>query len=406
MDDPNYNAAIPGHVDEAHVLDFDVFDFETKDPYVAIRDLFEGGIPEIIWTRHNGGHWVVRGVEAITALASQPVLFSSTRLMVPDNQNADEPSFPPSDLDPPLHTQYRAILAPLFTPSRVRLVEEAIREICDELIGDILKRGECEFIADFAAQMPIVIFLRLLDLPREDRARLRAISHRVNGPVSDELRFMPLQELSNYLRPIVEDRQANPRDDLISFIASQKIDGRVLSLDEIVKLSRTALLGSLDTIPSALGFFARYLAENAEARRRLLEHPEVIKSAVEEILRRFPVSQIGRVLSEDVIFRGVPMKKGEHVVWLGGMYNLDERRFPDPLTVDFDRKRTPHASFGLGVHFCVASQLARAQLAIFAEHWLKQIPDFHVKPGAPIKYRGGLNINYKSLPLVVGAAPH
>jgi camphor 5-monooxygenase len=402
MHDPDYNSSIPAHIPPALVHDHNIYDYDSKDPFLAIHELLESGVPEVFWTRNNGGHWVVLGAEANTALASDPVLFSATRLMVPDHANSDTMSFPPNDTDPPIHKEYRSVIAPLFTPARIALAETKMREVSDALIEDILGRGECEFVADFAAQMPVVVFLTLLDLPLEHRVVLRQIGHRVLYPKDDDHRATPLQELADYLTPIIEDRIRNPRNDAISYILTQKVGGRDLTSEEMMKLTRSTLLGGLDTVPSMLAYFARYLADAPQARRRLLAEPQAIKPAIEEILRRFPVSHIGRMVSADTTFRGVQMKKGEHIVWSVGMYNFDGRRFPDPMKVDFDRKRTAHATFGVGEHFCVGSMLARAELRIFAEHWLPKIPEFHVKPGATVRYRGGFNINYSELPLVVG----
>jgi camphor 5-monooxygenase len=403
--DPDYNPSIPAHVPGALVRDHNVFDYVSADPFMAVHELLNDGVPEVFWTRNNGGHWVVLGAEATTELAADAALFSATRLMVPDHQNSDTPSFPPLDVDPPLHREYRNVLAPLFTPSRIALVETSIREITEELIGQVLERGECEFVDDFASQMPIVVFLRLLDLPLEDRPRLRAIAHRILNPVNDEHRATPLAELSDYIRPIVEDRVANPRNDIISSILAHQVDGRAQTFEEMEKLSRTTLLSGLDTVASMLTYFARYLAIAPQVRRRLRADPSLIKSAIEEVLRRYPVSNIGRVVMWDTTFRGVAMRKGDHVMWPVGSFNFDRRRFPDPMTVDIHRKRTPHATFGLGEHFCVGSMLARAELGIFAERWLDRIPEFHIKPNSRLEYRGGFIVNLKQLPLVVGAGP-
>jgi camphor 5-monooxygenase len=405
MNDPDYNPVVPAHVRAELVHDHNIYDYETQDPFLAMHELLENGTPEIFWTRNNGGHWIVLGAEANTALASDPVLFSAARLMVPDHANSDTSSFPPNDTDPPIHKEYRNVLAPLFTPKRITLVEAKIREVTDSLIDGILARGECEFVGDFAAQMPVIIFLTLLDLPLEHRVPLRSLGHRVLFPENDPHRATPLQELADYLQPIIDDRALNPRDDAISFILQQKVNGRSLTTEEMMKLTRSTLLGGLDTVPSMLAYFTRYLAETPAARERLRDRPQDIKIAIEEILRRFPVSHIGRMVATDTTFRGVEMKKGEHIVWSVGMYNFDKRRFPDPMTVDFDRKRQAHATFGVGEHFCVGNMLARTELRVFAEHWLPRIPDFHVKPGSKIRYRGGFNINYTELPIVIGPAP-
>ena len=406
MHDPDYNQVIPTHVPPALVHDHNVFDYESRDPFLAVNDLFEKGVPEIFWTRNNGGHWIVMGAEATTQLGADAALFSSTRLMVPDHANADTASFIPLTSDPPIHKQYRGVIAPLFAPPRIALVEESIREKTDSLIDEVLRRGECEFMEDFASQMPVVVFLRLLDLPLTDRGRLLNLAHRVLYPVDDGHYAKPLQELTEYLRPIVAGRMENPGKDIISYIVSQNFEvaGRSLLLQEMLQLCTSVLIAGLDTVVSMLGFFAHYLAENPNERRRLREQPEMLKRAIEEVLRRFPVSNIGRMVMEDTVFRGVTMKKGDHIMWPVGMYNFDKRRYPDPMTVDLDRKRPPHATFGTGEHFCVGSLLARAEMRIFGERWLERVPEFHVKPGAKIKYRGGFNINYKELPLVIGPA--
>jgi cytochrome P450 len=406
MHDPDYNEIIPPHVPSSLVRDHNIFDYSTQDPFLTINELFEAGVPEIFWTRHNGGHWIVMGAEATTQLGADAALFSSTRPMVPDHANADTASFIPLTSDPPIHKQYRGVIAPLFTPQRIGLVEESIRTVTESRIDEILHRGECEFMEDFAAQMPVVVFLRLLDLPLLDRGKLLDLTHRVLYPVEDGHYAKPLQALTEYLQPLVAERMASPGSDIISHIVSQKFEvaGRPLLLPEMLQLCTSVLLAGLDTVVSMLGFFAHYLAENPGERCRLRGSPELQRKAVEEVLRRYPVSNIGRIVMWDTVFRGVTMKKGDHVMWPVGTYNFDKRRFPDPMKVDLDRKRPPHATFGTGEHFCVGSVLARTELRIFAERWLERIPEFHVKPGAKIEYRGGFNINYKALPLVVGAA--
>jgi cytochrome P450 len=389
------------------VHDHDVFDYETQDPFHAVDALFEKGVPEIFWTRNNGGHWIVMGAEATTQLGADAALFSSTRLMVPDQANADTASFIPLTSDPPIHKQYRGVIAPLFTPQRIALVEESIREVTESRIDDILRRGECEFMEDFASQMPVVVFLRLLDLPVLDRSRLLDLAHRVLHPLEEGHYAKPLQALTEYLQPIVAERMSHPGADIISHIVSQnfQVDGRGLRIEEMLQLCTSVLIAGLDTVVSMLGYFARYLADNPVERRRLRANPEMQRRAVEEVLRRYPVSNIGRMVMRDTVFRGVAMKKGDHVMWPVGMYNFDRRRYPEPMKVDLDRKRPPHATFGTGEHFCVGSVLARAEMRIFGERWLDRIPEFHVKPGAKIRYRGGFNINYAELPLVVGPHP-
>jgi camphor 5-monooxygenase len=251
--------------------------------------------------------------------------------------------------------------------------------------------------------MPIIIFLRQMELPPEDRVKLRELTYRVVNPEGDGHRSVPLDELGAYLLPVVEERMEHPGDDAISHMAAQRMGERPFTLDELVKLTRTVLMGGLDTTAGMLGYFANYLAQSPEDRRKLSEHPELINKAVEEILRRFPIANIGRFVTRDVTYRGITMKAGDHILWPVGMYNFDPARYANPMKVEFERQKNQHASFGVGAHFCVGAPLARAELRIFAEEWLREFPDFAVKPGFKVKYRRGFTVTYESLPLVLNA---
>lgn len=406
VNDPYFNENVPTHVPAALVRDFNLYDHETVDPYLAVEALFEDGTPEIFWTRNNGGHWIVLGVEAIQGVGTDYHTFSATRLMVPDSQNNDTPTYPPNDTDPPLHTAYRGAIAPLFLPDRVETYVESIRLLTRSLIVELKARGECEFVEDFATQMPIISFLRILDFPEKDRLRLLEIASGVFNPVDEDHRARAGRDLSDYLEPYVQDRVANPRlNDAISHVVQQTDHGRPLDYEEIVKLVRSALLAGLDTVTSVLGFTARYLAENPETRHALIEDPKLHGRAIEELLRRYPVSaSLGRYLMKDVVYRGVELKKGDHIIWGVGMYNFDRTRFSCPMEVKLDRKGHRHGSFGVGNHFCVGAPLARAELRIFMEEWLREIPDFRIKSTADVKYRGGFNTGLSKLPLVFGPA--
>ena len=402
MNDPHYNPVVPPHVPQALVHDFNMFDPEEPgvDLFQSVRNLHERGLPDIFWTRNNGGHWVALKGEAISDIARDPENFSSKRMLVPDEQNFETPFFVPLMSDPPEHGGYRAIAAPLFTPKRVGDLEEDVRALTAGLIDEIAARGQCEFMADFALQMPIIVFLRLLDLPLEDRPRLLEIAARIVQPPGEgERRDDAMQQMFDYLRPILAERVASPRDDVISSLVTGLHNGRPLSPDEQLGLAATLLTGGLDTVAASLGFFARYLADHPESRRELREKPGKIGAAVEELMRRFTPTTHGRLVTHDINFHGVDMCAKDHITWMGGMFNFDHRQFPDPMTVDFDRKRAQHISFGNGIHFCMGAFLARMELKVFITEWLQRIPEFEVVPGAEVRYRPGINIAYDKLPL-------
>lgn len=406
MNDPFYTAEIPAHVPAELVHDFNIFGYNDGDYFEAVDALFKQGVPPVFWTRHNGGHWVAIGVEAINEMAAKPNLFSTRRLFVPDNQNSDLMEFPPLDVEPPLHTHYRAVVAPLFGPDRVKRVVDNFRLLCRELAEEVRARGECEFIEEVASVLPVQIFLDIMDLPRGDGAHLRAVAHRILDPNAQDGgdRSIPLNEVEAYLRPIITSRMEKPQGDAISELVTTKIDGRALTYEEAFKLTRAVLLGGLDTTVGMMAYITRYLATHPEARAQLRGNSDVIRKAIEEFLRRYPVSVIGRWMTADHDFAGAPVKAGDHVLWPVGAFNFDPAKFPEPMAVDFQRSGNRHATFGLGVHFCVGAFLARSELKIFLEEWLDVLPDFALKPGFESHYRGGFTVILERLDLTVESA--
>lgn len=400
----HYEARLPAHVPPSLVHDFDVYDPSggSGDHFGSLRRLFEIGVPEIFWTRHNGGHWMMARGEYIAEAAKNTAVFSSTRMAVPDEFNFVANRLLPIMADPPEHTAYRALISPAFSPVAVRDLEQDIRELAVSLIGRLEPRGQCEFIEDFALHLPIQIFMRLVDLPQEHRRSLLELVDRIQHP-SSERKDDILQEIIDYLRPVVHARKTRPGTDLLSKMAQAKIGGRPLSDAEILQVCALLLLGGLDTVASSLGVFAHFLAQSPEHRHDLADHPEVIPNAVEELLRRFPVvTGPGRYLVQDIEFHGVTLRKGDHIIMPRALYNFDERIFPDPMKVDFRRPKPIHASFGTagGPHRCPGSFLARTEISTFLQEWPTRIRDFKLAPNVPVHLQGGFNVSVKALPLV------
>jgi len=404
MQDAYYNPVVPGHVPPHLVHDFHIFEFGGGDPYLAYRALMDAGLPDIFWSRNNGGHWVILGGQQVADIMRDNDHFSASRPVVPDSANLEATRFLPVMTDPPEHTVYRGLIAPLLTPKFVNALQDQIRDLTEALIDDILSQDEFDFMADFAAKMPIIVFMRFLGLPEKDRAKLLDLANRVVEPLEDEHRDNPLAEVLDYISPIIAERRARPGGDLISLLLQRQENGERLSDTDMLWLTTSVLLAGLETVSASIGFSARYLAEHPESRRRLIAEPHLIPNAVEEILRRYPPSTPGRIVTRDVVVDGVQLKAGEHVIWSLGMFNFDERIFSNAMTVDLDRPRSQHATFGIGIHFCVGAFLARTELRIFLEHWLKRVPEFHIPEGSIIDWRIGLTTSIKTLPLRIGAS--
>jgi cytochrome P450 len=401
MSDPYYREQVPSHVPQSLVHDFNIYDPECADLdlFVSIKRLHDIGLPDLFWTRNNGGHWIVLRGKAIAEIMKDPLRFSSKRFLVPEEQNFETDLFVPLMSDPPEHAAYRQAAGAAFSPQRVNAFQEAIRTFTAEFIEQLAPKGQCEFMADFSLQMPIIVVLRLLDLPLEDRLPLLDIAGRIVKPADDDVRDNALQAVLDYLAPILAQRRANPGSDVLSAITQARIGDRAISEQEALGVAAVLLIGGLDTVAGSLGFFTRFLAESPEHRQTLVANPALIRNAAEELTRRYPVTTHGRVVKQDLDFHGIHLKSADHLMWAAAMYNLDERIFPDPLKVDFQRKRDPHMSFGNGPHLCLGATLSRLEFKIFLEEWLKRIPEFRIVPGTELRYRPGINLALHSLPL-------
>jgi len=211
------------------------------------------------------------------------------------------------------------------------------------------------------------------------------------------------ERIHAYFEKAIEDRIKKPGEDLLSYFIGAEVDGERLSRPEIHGICFLFLLGGLDTVTATLGCGMTYLAQHPEQRRKLVENPEIIPSAVEEILRwETPVTGIARVLERDATLEGVEMRKGEHVTVLIGSADTDENAFPNANQVDFERRPNPHFAFGGGPHRCLGSHLARAELGVAFRELHRRIPEYRIRSGEKPRYAIAIR-EVQYLPLVFGA---
>jgi cytochrome P450 len=392
---------IPDNVPAARVYDYDVYQPSAPgSDYFAGLARLKAEAPSLFWTRRNGGHWVATDTEVAREVLRDSDRFSSRALVVPRSNNPPGRGFVPIHLDPPEHTKYRDHLSLALSRKSVGEMQQGIREFCIELIEDLQPRGGCEFVADFAFHLPIRVFLRLVDLPEAHRLALLDEVSQMIHPGGDKA--ATVRRLMAYLGPIVEERRRSPREDLISWLSQREIDGAQMSYEDLLSMCTLLLIGGLDSVANTLGFIARFLAENPAHRRRLIEDPAVTPKAVDELLRRFPTVQAGtgRLVVDDTELDGVQLRAGDIVMTPTSMLNFGALDYPNPLEVDFDRRSPALGTFGAGSHKCPGATLARAEIAIFLQEWLKRIPEFEIAPGEPVEFVSGVNISYRRLPLV------
>ena len=394
------NPVVPGHVPETLVFDYDVYaPGPPGSDFFAELYKMKKSAPPVFWTRCNGGHWYVTDTALVTQVLKDSETFSSAKLVVPAQNNpAPGKGFIPIALDPPEHTKFRNHLSVALSRKAVADLSPGVRDLAIELIEKLQPKGGCEFMAEFAFQLPIIVFLKLVDLPVEHREGLLEEVAKVIRPGSNKQEV--IAGLAAYLLPIVKARRAAPADDLISWLSTREVDGERMSEAALHSMCTLLLIGGLDSVANTLGFFARFLAENPDHRRQIRADPTIIPWAVDELLRRFPTvtAGAGRVCARDTTLGGAEIRAGEQLMSPPPMMNFDDQLYPDPLKVDFSRRIHSVGSFGQGPHRCVGSNLARSELSIFLEEWLKRIPDFELADPA-LRFQAGVNISYQALEL-------
>jgi len=319
----------------------------------------------------------------------------------------------PLQVDPPEHAKYRRILDPLFTPREMARREPRVAELVNEMIDRFADRGECDFHEEFAVPLPCTVFLQLLGLPLEDLDKFLEWKDGVIRPAGvtgydtrHDASASVAQEIYDYFDRAIDDHIASPRDDVLSAMIAAKVDSesRPLSREELLDICFLFLIAGLDTVTDSLDCFFVYLARHPDHRHQLIEQPEILPHAIEELLRwETPVPGVARVAMQDVEVGGCPISKGERVSPLLGAANTDPAEFPDPELVDFTRSPNRHRAFGGGPHRCLGSHLARMELRVALREFHTRIPDYEIKPGTQLTYTAALR-SVEALPLVFPVA--
>jgi camphor 5-monooxygenase len=380
----------PEHIPADRIRDVNIYALQGQeaDLHAAWKGLQDNS-PELIWTPLNEGHWIAMRGDVLAEVQSDHEHFSSSVIVLPKSVG-EQHKFIPTTIDPPQHRPYRKLLNDGMSLSIVRAMHDQIRIVAVGLIEGFRTDGRCDFTANYARQFPIRIFMAMVDIPMADAPDIQRWAEcmtRPNPPIPfEEAR----QAFFDYLDPIVEARRAFPGKDLISHIINADMGGRQLDREESVLLATQILVAGVDTVVNFLSFAMLFLAQNPEARADLLVRPDGVMAATHELFRRFGLVVIARMVKNDITYRGVEMKAGDMVCIPTQVHGLDETINPDPMRVDFNRTRARHSAFGSGPHMCPGQELARAEVAITIEEWLKRIPEFRVATDADINCSGGV----------------
>ncbi|MFO1191948.1 MAG: cytochrome P450 [Rhodoferax sp.] len=390
---------IPDHVPPERVVDFDRFTSPVlqRCPHQGVSELFRNS-PDIFYTTGDRGHWVVGSATVARDMLRQPDKFSSDPVHNP--ANARKPPTLPNQCDPPLHTELRRIINPFFSPAGVQKMEQGIRQLAGELIDGVLARGHCEFVHEIAQRFPVELFMRMANAPLQDREMLVAKVDRFTRAPDIQERLAALGELGAYLHGMIVERQHTPGEDLVSLAIHGTVQGRALTDDEKQGMVNLLFLGGLDTVAAMLSFIMAYLGQHPAQYRRLVDNPPLIANAIEELMRVHGVAGMERGVTADMEYAGVQFKAKDRLVFLPHVYGLDAQMVEDPMRVDFDRPVSSHLVFGSGPHRCVGSHLARLEMKVFIEEWVRRVPAFAVDAPGDLPTRGGLVWSPVAVPLV------
>jgi cytochrome P450 len=388
--------------------DFDHTDPEwVADPYPIYDDLRERC--PVAHSDRYGGAWLPTRHADVAAIANDHEHFTSRSVLVTEGRPG--PKAPPAPIgvappissDPPFHQFARRLLLPAFSPKAVEGLEGFTRSLCEQLLDDLAGKTFIDGATDYAQHIPVAVIARMLGFPPEDGDTFREFVHvileSVDLPFEERIEgFGPIGE---YFEAQILDHQEHPRDDLTSYLLGVEINGQSLELRHVFGTMILVLAAGIDTTWSAIGASLWHLAMNAEDRRRLAADPALLTVAIEEFLRAYAPVTMARLVKEDFEFQGCAMSKDEWVLLSFPAANRDPSAFERPDEVVIDREINRHAAFGLGIHRCIGSNLARMELRVALECFLARFPEFTVTDPSAVTWSRGQVRGPRTLPLTI-----
>jgi cytochrome P450 len=379
----------------------------AADPY-PIQDDLRQRCP-IAHTGRFGGGWLPTRYEDVAEIAYDTERFSSRSIIMgnyrPPLDLAPVGGSPPISSDPPFHHAARKLLLPAFTKSAADRQEPGTRAICNSLIDAFDGRDVVvDAAADYGQHIPMRVIAAMLGFPPEDGPKFRQFVENtlegINLPPDD--RIARMQSLFEYLYAQVQDHLANPRDDLTTYLINAEIFGTKLQAEHVVGAMALLLIAGIDTTWSAIGSSLWHLARTPADRERLVAEPGLLPTAAEEFLRAYAPVTMARLVKSDMQWRGADMKAEDWILLSFPAANRDPAQFDRADQVIIDRDINRHAAFGLGIHRCVGSHLARMELRVALEVWLQRIPEFTLADPAAVTWSAGQIRGPRALPLRLG----
>jgi cytochrome P450 len=305
----------------------------------------------------------------------------------------------PTELDPPIHTGFRAALNPVFAASKIMQLDALVRERARFFIDKFKDRGSCEFVSEFGVNFPVSIFLDLIGLPQDRRPQFLAWESQLLHGTDHEARITSVRSVKELLLETIQDRKKNPGDDLISKALKLEVNGRKWTDEEVFGHCFNLYLGGLDTVTSNMGLHFHHLATtpaDQEIMRNNTFNQNVV--AIEELLRGYAAVTTNRICSKPYEIDGQTMMPGDFIAMSTPLAGRDPEAYESPNEIRLDRRPT-HVTLGHSIHRCLGQHLARRELQTAIEEFLKAIPRFRVEPGFKVPFFLGNVMHIPTLPL-------
>ncbi len=401
-----FNEIITGPVSD-WTTDWSHLEEEWAQDMYRILDDLRGRCP-IAHTDRFGGGWLPTKWEDVAEIAYDTEHFSSRAIVVgnvrPPKEIAPIGGVPPISSDPPFHHDARKLLLPAFTKTQISKLEPGTRAFCHSLIDQLEGKDVVDAAHDYAQHIPMRVIADMLGFPPEDGAQFREfVENALEGiNASQEEQIERGQKLGEYILAQIHDHLANPREDLTSYLINAELYGEKLSPFHVAGTMILLLIAGIDTTWSAIGASLWHLANNPADRKRLAAEPELVPTAMEEFLRAYGPVTMARLVKDDMHWHGVDMKADDWVLLSFPSANHDPARFDRADEVVIDRAENKHSAFGLGIHRCVGSHLARMELRVALEVWMERVPEFSLADAAAVRWSTGQVRGPRTLPLRIG----
>ncbi|MGH7823100.1 MAG: cytochrome P450, partial [Candidatus Binatia bacterium] len=369
---------------------------------VADPDVYLGGVPHeqfrilraeapVFWHEEADGRgfWAITRYDDVVKVSRDYRTHSAAAgavfLFDPPPEDLANMRLMMVNMDPPKHTKLRAIVNKGFTPHMIARLEPHVREICNRIIDDVARKGECDFVTSISAELPLRVIAEMMGIPLEERQMVFDWSNRLIGFDDPEFQTSPddgkmaAAEMYAYSNRLAEERRRNPKDDLVSVLLDAEVEGERLTELEFDLFFLLLAVAGNETTRNLISGGMLELIEHPDQRERLLRDPALMPAAVEEMLRIVsPVMHFRRTATRDSELRGQTIREGDKVVMWYVSANRDEEVFPDADRFDVGRQPNDHLAFGLGTHFCLGNNLARLEIRVIFEELLRRLPDIEL----------------------------